>query len=249
VSTWLRLRIQLDRVVALVLLVILAPVIGALSVAVWRSDRGPALITVPRVGRDGRTFRMWKLRSMRADTADGRATGVALTTGVDDRITPIGRRLRAWYLDELPQLWNVVRGEMCLLGARPEAPEFVDLHDPRWRHILQVPPGLAGPTQLIVNDWERQHISNAPDGSDYVPIVLPVKLAIDEWYVRRASVHLDAQVAMALVRRLLPFPPSRHLADRVCHEVPASRAVRAGTSPVPSETSPVRSEKSAVPVP
>jgi lipopolysaccharide/colanic/teichoic acid biosynthesis glycosyltransferase len=236
VSTWLRLRIHLDRVVALVLLVVLVPVLAVLSIAIWRSDRGPALITVPRVGRDGQTIRMWKLRSMRADTTDGRATGVSLTTGDDDRITPIGRRLRAWYLDELPQLWNVVRGEMCLLGARPEAPEFVDLDDPRWRHILQAPPGLAGPTQLIVNDWERQHISSAPDGSDYVPIVLPVKLAIDEWYVRRASVRLDAQVAMALVRRLLPFLPSTHLADRVCHEVPESRTVRADTSLVASET-------------
>jgi lipopolysaccharide/colanic/teichoic acid biosynthesis glycosyltransferase len=233
VSRWLKLRIYLDRGVAAVLLVVLAPVIAALSVAIRRGDGRPALITVPRVGRDGQTIRMWKLRSMRADTTDGRAAGVSLTTGDDDRITPIGVRLRAWYLDELPQLWNVVRGDMCLLGARPEAPEFVDLDDPRWRHILQAPPGLAGPTQLMVNEWERQHISAAPDGSDYVPIVLPVKLAIDEWYVRRASLRLDATVALALVRRLLPSLPSTHLADRVCREVPESRAIEAETGSLP----------------
>lgn len=232
-SHWLQLRIYLDRFVAVVLLVLLAPVIAALSLAIRRSDGGPALIAVPRVGRDGQTIHMWKLRSMRAETADGRAAGVALTTGDDDRITPIGHRLRAWYLDELPQLWNVVRGEMCLLGARPEAPEFVDLDDPRWRQILQAPPGLAGPTQLMVNDWERQHISSAPDGSDYVPIVLPVKLAIDEWYVRRASLRLDAMVALALVRRLLPSLPSTHLSDRVCREVPESRVIKAETGSLP----------------
>ena len=137
------------------------PLIAGLMVAIRLNDGGPTIIAVPRVGRNGRTFGMWKLRSMRAETPDGMAKGVALTTEHDDRITPIGRRMRAWHLDELPQLFNVVRGEMCLLGARPEAPEFVDATDPRWRHVLSAPPcprrafrcGCARPGQAIGCGW------------------------------------------------------------------------------------------------
>ena len=124
------------------------PFIAVLGLAVRLSDRGPAFVGVPRMGRGGQVFTMWKLRSMRADNADGRANGVSLTSIDDNRITPIGTRLRAYYLDELPQLWNVVRGEMGLLGARPEAPEFVDLTDPRWKDRAAIANPLFGTTSF-----------------------------------------------------------------------------------------------------
>ncbi len=218
-SRYLRVRMVLDRLVAAVGLVVLSPVIGVLGWLVHRHDGGPAFITVERVGRHGRPMRMWKLRSMRAESADGRATGVSLTSAGDDRITPIGAKLRAGHLDELPQLFNVARGEMTLLGPRPEAPEYVDATDDDWRAVLAAPPGIAGPTQLAVGDWERDIITAAPDGSAYERDVVPVKVAIDRWYVEQASPGIDALVVVGLARRLAGRPVGA-LLERIRAGVP-----------------------------
>lgn len=199
-NRYLRVRIVVDRLLAAAGLVLVAPLIGLLGWLIHRHDGGPALIAVDRIGRGGRPMRMWKLRSMRAETDDGRATGVHLTTAGDDRITPIGRTIRAAHLDELPQLYNVVRGEMALLGPRPEAPAFVDRADPGWQAVLEAPPGIAGPTQLAVGDWELAIITDAPDGSAYERDVLPVKVAIDRWYVEEASPAVDAWVLIGLLQ-------------------------------------------------
>ncbi len=223
-SRWLQLRSVADRVVALFVLLLLSPVIAALAVAVRVGDRGRAFVAVPRIGRDGAVFGMWKLRSMRIEQGDGRANGVSLTAAQDDRITPVGRWLRARYLDELPQLWNVVKGEMCLLSARPEAPEFVDLDDPRWRAVLAAPPGMAGPTQLIVNDWEKQVITDDPSGASYTEVVVPVKLAIDGWYLENASPRLDLLVIRSLLGRLTSGGRPERLVQVVREQVPESVA-------------------------
>lgn len=222
-NAYLRARIVADRVVAAVLLALVSPVIGVVGWMIRRHDAGPALIRVERVGRGGATIGMWKLRSMRAETEGGQAGGVSLTAAGDDRITPIGRRLRKGHLDELPQLLNVVRGEMALLGPRPEAPEFVDQSDPRWQAVLQAPPGIAGPTQLAVGDWERDVITAAPDGSAYQEVVVPVKLAIDGWYVGAASPRLDVMVALGVIRRVAGGRPAA-LVERVRAAVPEAAA-------------------------
>jgi len=219
VSRYLQVRMVLDRLLAAVGLVALSPVIGVLGWLVHRHDGGQAFITVERVGRHGRPMRMWKLRSMRAESADGRATGVSLTSAGDDRITPIGAKLRAGHLDELPQLFNVARGEMALLGPRPEAPEYVDATDDDWRAVLAAPPGIAGPTQLAVGDWERDIITAAPDGSAYERDVVPVKVAIDRWYVEQASPGIDALVVVGLARRLAGRPVGA-LLERIRAGVP-----------------------------
>lgn len=224
-SRWLRIRVVADRVTAAALLVVLWPVVAILAVAVRLGDRGPAFVGVPRMGRSGQTFTMWKLRSMRAETPQGRATGISLTATNDSRITPVGVKLRAYYLDELPQLWNVVRGHMSLLGARPEAPEFVDMTDRRWQLVLAAPPGIAGPTQLMVNEWERHLITANEAGDIYVSEVVPVKLAIDGWYLTRSSPRLDLMVLTALLRRFVPGPGSSALKSRIRREVPESHAV------------------------
>ena len=221
-SPYLRVRIVVDRVVAAVVLVAVSPVVAVLGWLVHRHDGGPAFITVERVGRDGRPIRMWKLRSMRSETSDGRATGVSLTSAGDDRITPIGAKLRAGHLDELPQLFNVVKGEMSLLGPRPEAPEFVDPSDDGWRAVLAAPPGIAGPTQLAVGDWEREIITASPDGSAYERDVVPVKVAIDRWYVENASAAVDALVAIGLAQHLAGRP-ARRLLERIRAAVPLAQ--------------------------
>lgn len=224
-SLWYRSRLLLDRALAAVLLVVFGPVIGVCALAVRLQDGGPGFVAVPRVGRNGTLLAMWKLRSMSADNPDGSAVGVSLTSGDDDRITRVGRVLRAYYLDELPQLLNVVKGEMSLLGPRPEAPEYVDLDDPQWQEVLAVPPGMAGPTQLIVNDWERDIITEFPDGSGYEHKVVPVKLALDRWYLGRSSPRIDALVVVTLLRRLLPGTGSYTLRKLVRAEVPESVVV------------------------
>lgn len=201
-NPYLRVRIAVDRLIAAVALLFAAPLVAILGWLVHRGDGGPAFITVERIGRHGRPIRMWKLRSMRAETTDGRATGVNLTRSDDDRITPIGRRLRTAHLDELPQLYNVVRGEMSILGPRPEAPDFVDLSDPGWQAVLDAPPGIAGPTQIAVGDWERNIITAAPDGSAYERDVVPVKVAIDRWYIEHASPAVDILVVVGLIQRM-----------------------------------------------
>jgi len=225
-SPWLRIRLVVDRAVAAIAGLVLAPVILVLAALVRREDGGPGFIAVTRVGRDGRPFRMWKLRSMRAARPDGTADGLTLSGAHDDRITQIGRRLRAYHFDELPQLLNVVRGEMGILGPRPETPEFVDLDDPMWREVLTIPPGIAGPTQVIVNDWERSLIDEVPDGSAYRTKVVPVKLAIDQWYLERSSPITDALVAITLVRRFLPGTESTTLKVAVFAAVPEASVVR-----------------------
>ncbi len=225
-SPWLKVRLVVDRAVALVAGVVLAPAILVMAALVRREDGGPGFIAVDRVGRGGRIFRMWKLRSMRASRPDGTAEGLTLSGGHDDRITRIGRRLRAYHFDELPQLLNVVRGEMGILGPRPETPEFVDLDDPMWQAVLAVPPGIAGPTQVIVNDWERSLIDEVPDGSAYQAKVVPVKLAIDQWYLERCSPVTDALVAVTLVRRFLPGTESTTLKVAVFAAVPEAHVVR-----------------------
>lgn len=213
---------MLDRLLACVLGALSAPVVALLAVLIRRHDGGPSLIRVERVGSDGRVFGMWKLRSMRVEHEDGRAAGAALTRSDDSRVTPIGARMRALHLDELPQLLNVALGQMCLLGPRPEAPPYVDMANPRWQEVLSVPPGIAGPTQIVVGDWERVQIDLDDQGRAYLDTVVPVKLAIDDWYISGATAKLDLMILLALIRHSLPGPELRTLLNRVRAAVPAA---------------------------
>ena len=200
-TRWLRARGVLDRVAGLLLLLVLSPLILIDSADRAGGRRPPAFVRLERVGQAGRPFRMWKLRSMRQAPTAARAAGAPLTTAGDPRITPTGRRLRRMRLDELPQLLNVVVGEMALIGPRPETPEYVDATDDRWRRVLAAPPAIAGPTQALVYHWEQQVGPAA-----YADTVLPVKLAVDAAYLERASPWLDLLVLAATLRSLTGTP-------------------------------------------
>lgn len=199
VTRWLRIRLVVDRFVAALLLVPAAPVIAVLAAVIRRSDGQRGLVALERIGRHGVPFRMWKLRTMRVERDDGSAGGAALTSGDDDRITPIGRKLRRARIDELPQLWNVVRGEMALIGPRPEAPDYVDDND-AWRAVLETSPAIIGPTQLLVHQWEAQTLRTANGDDVYRRTILPVKLDIDRWYVENASPRVDGVIILELLR-------------------------------------------------
>jgi lipopolysaccharide/colanic/teichoic acid biosynthesis glycosyltransferase len=225
VSTWLRVRARVDCLVAAGLLLIVSPLIAFLGWRV-RSDGGPALVGLPRIGRHGERFVMWKLRSMRCDVEDGRARGALLSGWSDRRVTPFGRWLRQWRLDELPQLWNVVRGDMALVGPRPETPELVDRTDDRWAAVLAARPAIAGPAQVVVHRFEAA-IVDGPDGEErYVREILPAKLAVDRWYLRAASPLLDLFVIGAIAHRFLFRRPGGRLERRVAAAVPEFSTLR-----------------------
>ena len=158
------------------------------------------------------------------------ATGSAITGAADARITTTGAWLRRWRIDELPQLWNVLRGEMGLLGPRPETPSMVDLDDPRWGAVVAVRPGVAGPTQLVVERWEADALTGVDPAASYAQDILPVKLAIDAWYVREASPWIDLQVLWSLLQRFVRRRDSTTI-DRV---VRAALPETAGIPPAPA---------------
>lgn len=226
-TRWLRGRGVADRLVAATLGVPAGPIVALLVLAVRRHDPGPGLIRLERVGRHGRPFRQWKLRSMR--TGGGPGAGPPITGARDPRVTTLGRRLRHLRLDEVPQLLNVIAGQMALLGPRPEAPAYVDLTDRRWQEVLRARPGIAGPTQVLVADWEATVVAAADDPDAYRSVVLPLKLGIDLWYVRNASPWIDLLVIGALARRFVGSPYRTALCARVVAEV-SEAAVLAGAT-------------------
>jgi lipopolysaccharide/colanic/teichoic acid biosynthesis glycosyltransferase len=141
---------------------------------------------------------MLKFRTMRHGSS-----GPAVSGGDDPRVTPLGRFLRGTRIDELPQLWNVVRGEMRLVGPRPEDPSFVAAFDDEYREILSVPPGLTGPAQLEFAVTEARALIGHPDPSGhYVTTMLPEKVAIELEYVRSRSRLRDLEILAATA--LLP---------------------------------------------
>lgn len=187
-----------DVVVAGALLVLTLPVSLLLAAAIRLEDRGPVLYRCRRVGQRGRDFDMLKFRKMRDD-----ATGPPLTTADDDRFTRVGRFLARWKLDELPQLWNVIRGEMSLVGPRPEDPEFVALHPVPYANTLRSRPGITGLCQLAFAK-ESQIIGDEDPVQVYAERFLPQKLGIDLLYVRQRTVMLDLKIlcwtALVLLR-------------------------------------------------
>jgi lipopolysaccharide/colanic/teichoic acid biosynthesis glycosyltransferase len=171
------------------------------SGAVRLSSPGPILYRDLRVGRAGRTFRMYKFRTMRWAAE---SMGVPITGAGDERVTQVGRVLRTTKLDELPQLLNVLRGDMSLVGPRAEAPEYVNLADERHRLVLSVRPGITGPTQLRYRHEEKLLVGVDVD-TQYRSEILPLKLESDLTYVATPSLWRDALILSATARRLLEF--------------------------------------------
>ena len=152
------------------------------------------------MGRGGRPFRLVKLRSMRVARE-----GPRVTARGDDRVTPVGRVLRRTKLDELPELWNVLRGDMSFVGPRPEVPEYVDLTDPAWAEVLQARPGLTDPVTLALRDEEDLMESVAGDRERYYRETLqPRKLAGYRSYLQRRTWRSDVGVIWSTVVALLP---------------------------------------------
>lgn len=179
VTRYARRSRVLDVLLTLLILPLAAPVALLIALAVALDSPGPVLFRSTRIGRDGRRFRMLKFRTMRH-----RAPGPSITSAEDRRHTPLGRLLAITRLDEIPQLWNVLRADMRLVGPRPELETFVAEQADSYREILSVPPGVTGRTQLVFAD-EGQLLALAEDPEGfYANDLLPKKVQLDLEYVR-----------------------------------------------------------------
>lgn len=181
-----------DVLVAGAGLLLTSPILLAAAVAIKLDSRGPVFYSGPRVGRGGRVFQIHKLRSMQTG-AD--AKGPAVTAGDDVRITAVGRVLRRSKLDELPQLLNVLKGDMSLVGPRPEHPRYVESYTPEQRRLLDVRPGITGPAALAFID-EEQRLRGGDSESLYLAEVMPEKLALELDYIQRESFASDMGILL-----------------------------------------------------
>jgi lipopolysaccharide/colanic/teichoic acid biosynthesis glycosyltransferase len=189
----------LDLVISILGLVVLCPLLLLLAIWIKLDSRGPVLYRGKRIGRDGRPFHMYKFRTM---VQGAESQGPAVTYRDDPRITKTGRFLRRTKLDELPQLLNVLKGEMSMVGPRPEDPQYVALYTPEQRHVLSVKPGITGPTQLEYRD-EASMLQGDSVDEEYVTRIMPAKLKLDLEYVRTRSVPGDLRILWRTAATLL----------------------------------------------
>ena len=175
---------SLDIVVASAALLVLSPLLALAALLIKLESRGAVFYRQRRVGRGGRPFEMWKLRTM-VPGAETMGAGLYVLEG-DSRITRVGRRLRRFSLDELPNLVNVVRGEMAIVGPRPTVQQQVDRYTERQRRRLEVKPGITGWAQV--------------NGRATLP--WPDRIELDVWYVEHRSLVLDLRILAKTVRML-----------------------------------------------
>ncbi|HKP21435.1 MAG TPA: sugar transferase [Thermoleophilaceae bacterium] len=174
----------LDAVLAAALLAITSPLLGLAALAIRLESRGPVFYRQLRVGKDGERFELWKLRTM-VPGAETMGAGIYVLEG-DARITRVGKLLRRFSLDELPNLVNVLRGEMAIVGPRPTVQEQVDRYTDRQRRRLEVKPGITGWAQI--------------NGRASLP--WPERIELDVWYVEHRSLRLDLRILARTARML-----------------------------------------------
>jgi lipopolysaccharide/colanic/teichoic acid biosynthesis glycosyltransferase len=213
------LKRTLDILIAGLLLVVLLPFLLCLAIAIKWESRGPALYRQARMGRGFHPFQIFKLRTMRDC-----GMGPTYTLGDDPRITPLGRWLRRKKLDELPQLWNVLRGEMSLVGPRPVIPELADEFRPAYLRLLLVRPGLTDPATILYCR-EAEMLARHSDPLRYFKTVAtPDKLRIAQAYLDHATVWSDLGVLVCTISAV--FDRSDSGFDKKAENAPVPVAAR-----------------------
>lgn len=170
-------------------LTVLSPVLLVVSVLVAVTSPGGVFFRQERIGKDGKPFRIFKFRSMRKDNA-----GLKITTGNDSRITPVGRFLRKSKIDELPQLINVLVGDMSFVGPRPEVADYVNLYTPYQRQVLLVRPGITGLASIRFRNENDLLTASDDSNRTYVEQIMPRKIDLDLEYIPHASVFYDIKL-------------------------------------------------------
>lgn len=183
------IRRVIDIVVAATVLLLLSPVFVAIIIAIRLDSPGRAIYYASRVGKDGRRFRMVKFRSM---VVGADRHGPSVTSTGDSRITRVGQFLRSTKLDEVPQFWNVLVGDMTLVGPRPEAPAIVEHYTSEQASILSVKPGLTGPGAIACTIDQSMAVLGGDSADDYyIDHILNRRLALDAEYVRSRNAVTD----------------------------------------------------------
>jgi lipopolysaccharide/colanic/teichoic acid biosynthesis glycosyltransferase len=189
----------IDVLMSGLILLASAPLFALLAVlVVWNSGL-PIFFRQERVGKNFKSFRILKFRSMRVSQG-----GPSVTVSGDSRVTRIGKLLRRTKLDELPQFWNVLRGDMSLVGPRPEVPEYVALQPERYRRILSVRPGITDPASLRFKNEESLLAASEDPLRYYADVILPAKLDMSEEYIRTRSLKADFKVLLKTALLAVP---------------------------------------------
>ena len=185
----------LDRLFAFAGLVALSPVFLVVALLVrFRMPDGPVLFRQVRIGKDGKPFRLVKFRTMVGDQ-----TGETVTVAGDARITPLGARLRRYKLDELPELWNVLVGDMSFVGPRPDVPGYADALTGDDREILRLRPGITGPATLKYRN-EEELLATVDDPKRFNDeVIFPDKVRINRYYLHHPSFRMDLKMVLATV--------------------------------------------------
>jgi len=222
------LRRLFDTACASAGLALLAPIFALIALAIKLDDGGPVLYSQYRVGKGLRKFRLLKFRSM----FSGCAEGSLLTAPRDTRVTRVGRFLRRYKLDELPQLVNVLKGEMQLVGVRPQVEKFVDIFPDEYGELLQTPPGITDPASLSFRHEELLFLENSIE-EHYIAKILPIKLGIALKYSRTRTFLSDLEILFRTVLGL-PSPAMKSKEQGFdptlppLHKIVAELLVRAG---------------------
>lgn len=198
------LKRMFDGLAALLGLVALSPVFAVVALAVKLGSTGPVLFRQARVGWHGEDFTLYKFRTMtvRAGSESG-----SFDAGNPSRVTRVGRFLRGTKLDELPQLWNVLRGDMALVGPRPEVRKWVDAYPERWAAIHTVRPGITDPAAIVYRHEERLLAATADPETTYREQVLPHKLELYKAYVEGRTFFGDLTILIATVVSVASIGP------------------------------------------
>ena len=189
-----------DILVSAIGLLVLWPAFLVIAALIKLEDGGPVFYRQERIGYKGRRFKMWKFRTM---VVNAEKLGKSLTIGKDPRITRVGYWLRKYKLDELPQLLNVLSGEMSLVGPRPEVPQYVALYTPDQRRVLDLVPGITDPASIRFAN-EAELLAEATDPEKfYIDHVMPEKIRLNMEYAKRANLLSDVLVILQTLARIM----------------------------------------------
>jgi lipopolysaccharide/colanic/teichoic acid biosynthesis glycosyltransferase len=189
-----------DIVASAIGLLVLWPVFLVIAVLIKLEDGGPVFYRQERIGYKGRLFKIWKFRTM---VVNADKLGKPLTVGRDPRITRVGYWLRKFKLDELPQLLNVLLGEMSLVGPRPEVPQYVALYTPEQRRVLDLVPGITDPASIkFANEAELLAEASDPE-KFYIEHIMPTKIRLNMEYASHATLWSDILVILKTLVRIV----------------------------------------------
>lgn len=191
---------SLEIVLAIFGLVVTAPLWIAAAVLIKIDSPGPILFRQIRIGRRGKGFTLLKFRSMYVSEK-----GALVTAAGDNRISRVGKLIRRTKIDELPELWNILRGEMSIVGPRPEVPALVDLNDPMWQKILEVNPGLTDPVTLQLRNEEELLAQSSDREEFYKNVLQPYKLRGYVYFVQNRTWKQDVSIILRTIKAVV-FP-------------------------------------------